>query len=185
MPDKTPDLGTIIAATLRPQDLIPAFLTALRDYHGAAYTQLMAQPFPLPPAYALEDDDSDWWQSEECSWFLNETLFDALNECAPDGCYFGSHPGDGADFGFWPNTFAMDDADVDRAEFSKGFDAGNYAAAYETEDYSAASNALNGVSCFYRIGYRLGFFSSYETHEVPEEYRADVARERTQYRGWF
>lgn len=32
--------------------------------------------------------------------FLYE-LFDTLNDIAPDGCYFGAHPGNGSDMGFW------------------------------------------------------------------------------------
>lgn len=93
----------VSAGSLRPQDLIPAWLDTLRELAPAAYDQLMTPGagFPAVPSYADEDHDSEWWQSDECSWLLNETLFDALNEHAPEGYHFGSHEGDGACFGFW------------------------------------------------------------------------------------
>ena len=94
-------IGSVIAGTHRPQDLIPAFLDALAKLDPAAYEQLMVSPFPLPPAYAQEDDDCEWWDSEEASYYLDD-IFDALDSVAPEGYYFGAHPGDGSDFGFWP-----------------------------------------------------------------------------------
>lgn len=85
--------------TLRRQDLIPAFLTAIRD--TPEYEQMIAAPFgPIPAWVEDEGDDCEWWESEEAG-FLLEELFDALDSYAPDGYYFGAHPGDGSDFGFW------------------------------------------------------------------------------------
>lgn len=87
--------STVIRATHRPQDLIPAFLDVMKD--TAEYAQLMINN-AMVPAYAAEDDGSDWWDSEDCSYFLNDTLFDTLTSYAPEGYYFGAHPGD---YGFW------------------------------------------------------------------------------------
>ncbi len=90
------DLDTTVSrATLRPQDLIPVFLTVIKD--TAEYVQIMN----FVPAHALEDDEAEWWESEDASYFLNETLWDILNLYAPDGYYFGNTEGDGSDFGYW------------------------------------------------------------------------------------
>ena len=45
-------------------------------------------------------DDDPWWDGDECmeTW---EELFDRANDYAAPGYYFGSHPGDGALFGYW------------------------------------------------------------------------------------
>ena len=95
-------VGTIISGTLRSQDLLPAFLDALRELHVEAYIQVTTcSPWGCPPSHAQEDEEAEWW-GEEADWVL-QSLTDALNECAPDGCYFGAHWGDGADFGFWPH----------------------------------------------------------------------------------
>lgn len=93
--------GSISHGTHRPQDLIPVFLDAIREVAPAHYEGFMAAPFPPVPAYVEDEgDDSEWWDSEDARYLL-ESLFDTLDENAPDGTYFGAHPGDGSDFGFW------------------------------------------------------------------------------------
>jgi len=96
--------GLVVSeGTLLTQDLVPKFLHVLSELSPEAYAQMQTPGcgFQAVPSYALEDKDSEWWDSEECSTLLNETLWDALNEHAPEGFWFGSYEGDGACFGFW------------------------------------------------------------------------------------
>ena len=86
-------------ATLRIQDLIPAFLSVLRERDSATYDQIMVNRYLS--AHALEDDEAEYWESEDALWLLEE-LFDVLNDTAEEGEYFGAHEGDGSLFGFWP-----------------------------------------------------------------------------------
>lgn len=91
------NLGESVSrTTMRCQDLIPAFMGVLRD--TPEYVQLMN----VVPAYASVDKDSNWWNSEDATALL-ESLFDTLDLYAPDGYYFGAHPGDSSDYGFWGN----------------------------------------------------------------------------------
>ena len=93
--------GTVSHGTMRPQDLIPAFLDALAEVWPDAYEGYMAAPFPPIPAYVTDEgDSSEWWDSEDAA-FLLEALFDQLDEAAPADHYFGAHPSDGSDYGFW------------------------------------------------------------------------------------
>jgi len=83
------EIGTVSHGTMRLEDLIPTFIGTL-TVHGA-----------FVPAGIPTDGDDDYYASEKAQWDL-DALFDALDEIAPDGCYFGAHPGDGSDYGFWP-----------------------------------------------------------------------------------
>lgn len=81
-------------APMRTQDLIPAFMDVVRD--TPEYVQVM----DAVPAHAKEDKDAEWWNSDEAAGLL-ESLFDTLDSHSPEGHYFGAHPGDGSDYGFW------------------------------------------------------------------------------------
>ena len=98
-------LGSVIHATLRTEDLVPAFLEELKtlDPDRAAYY------VERIPAEALEDEDHIWWQTGEAMWMLEE-LFDVLNEYALPFTYFGALEGDGSDFGFWIDRYSLQEA---------------------------------------------------------------------------
>lgn len=86
--------------TLRNYDLITCFLDIIDE--TPEYMQMLASPgSPLHPACSRIDDESDeWWESEDAKCLLEE-LFFVLDVYAPEGYYFGAHPGDGSDFGYW------------------------------------------------------------------------------------
>lgn len=84
--------GSVIHGTLRSFDLVYAFIDEL-DFLGqdiSEYEYLDQIP-----------EDDPFWDSEDARMLVEE-LMDKLNELAPEGYYFGVHPGDGSDFGFWP-----------------------------------------------------------------------------------
>lgn len=58
-------------------------------------------------------------------------------------------------------------------DLAHGFSAGNYANAYETEDLEVAIQKRNVAtrSEAYRAAFILGFYGSYELHEIPLSHR--------------
>jgi hypothetical protein len=73
------ELGTVIHGTHRPADLIPTFLYELKKH----------------------TDEIPQFENGDCVQEYIIELIDALNEHSPPYCYFGTHIGDGSDFGFW------------------------------------------------------------------------------------
>ena len=98
-------LGTVIHGTLLASDLIPAFINKLETLNPEKASSYWSEI----PEDALEDQDHDWWDSEEALWMLEE-IFDVLNEYAPPYCYFGALEGDGSDYGFWVDRYAFEEA---------------------------------------------------------------------------
>ena len=96
-----PEPGSVSWRTMRNCDLAPAFLAVLEEYVPDEHTKLLAE-CPEVVAAMETGDDAEWWDSEEATLFVAETLWEAMDEIAPDGHYFGAHEANGADYGFWP-----------------------------------------------------------------------------------
>ena len=94
----------MIHGTHRNQDLVPAFLRELYSKDEDKARELAALiPSGLQGMAMCNLNSNEghaWWDSDDVMYLL-EDLFNALNDHAPIGCYFGSHPGDGSDFGYW------------------------------------------------------------------------------------
>jgi hypothetical protein len=86
---------SVSTGTMREEDLIPVFESILKD-QGVKLTGR-----PIEVNNLLGHRKVSEVGRERISIYLNETLFDLMDSIAPDGCYFGAHPGDGADYGFW------------------------------------------------------------------------------------
>lgn len=74
--------------TMRTEDLFPKMYWVLKEY----------APEKAKEFAEFAEDDS--WMGERGSHVMGK-LFYALDEIAPEGCYFGSQEGDGACYGFW------------------------------------------------------------------------------------
>ena len=105
-PDPVPSelLGSVSHGTMVSSDLIESFSPILRQYNPAAFAAMESDLAILEKS--LEDTGYGMRYNSEksrelASMVLNEDMFNAMQEIAPQGFYFGSHPGDGSDYGFW------------------------------------------------------------------------------------
>jgi len=88
--------------TLRPEDLLPKFWSVAESCAVWLDRPQLLNAETLASLTKLVGEDSSQadWDDEEAAETLQE-LFDALNDAAPVGFYFGASVGDGAAFGFW------------------------------------------------------------------------------------
>lgn len=93
--------------TLHPQHVSSALLNFLKNEHPEVYSEFIAKHPNMEKA--IENENDPYWESEEGSYDLNDDLYNTMDGIAPEGEYFGSHPGDGSDIGFWKNE---EDEDV-------------------------------------------------------------------------
>jgi hypothetical protein len=99
---------SISSATLRTEDLIKAFVPVYEQLDGVEGENVMRDVVKRGKKYLSYYSQRNHGVipenlqfEEEINDFLNDVLFDELNRFAPEGYYFGSHIGDGADYGFW------------------------------------------------------------------------------------
>ena len=109
-------IGSISTGTLRTEDLLEAMAAELNRLDKT--NPLIAEALDLLAVAGDWTED----QEEDAGYMVNESIFDALNNMCPPFVYFGAHPGDGADFGFWPDWDAIEE--IQRTAWSS-YDAGH------------------------------------------------------------
>lgn len=94
--------GSLIHGTHRNEDLIPTFMSEIFRNDPKKAREIWKSSPNLLQALCDKNAgiDSDWWDSEEATEICIE-LQDTLQEYAPEGYSFGTHMGDGSDFGYW------------------------------------------------------------------------------------
>ena len=116
---KKQNIGSISHGTMRPEDLIPSFIWELK-----AQTPTKRSHLKLIREIEPRLNEEEYYDSEDSQSDL-EDLFDALDCYTLPYFYFGAHPGDGSDYGFWLSESFQDDFDGlkinDTSEVPKGF----------------------------------------------------------------
>lgn len=87
------ELGSVSSGTLRNEDLIPAFLEKLKEITGGC-------PRVEEIEARMEEQGDEYFECDDAFEDL-EDLINDLGNYAPPYTFFGTHEGDGADFGFW------------------------------------------------------------------------------------
>ena len=84
---------------MRPEDLVPSFLWELEHQD-----KLTREHRKLISEINSRIDTDDYYDSDDADYDLG-ALFDALQEYCMPYFYFGAHPGDGADYGYWLSEY--------------------------------------------------------------------------------
>lgn len=98
------NIGTVSHATMREEELIPAFLDELQSQRPLKreHRKLIRD---IKRNLRNTETEMRYYESEDASYDL-DALFDALDTYCLPYFYFGAHPGDGSDYGYWlPEDF--------------------------------------------------------------------------------
>jgi len=104
--------GTVSHGTMRNEDLIPTFVSELeyqikRNRDSLSEEDSSRYVSSLAEIQTFTDNDESDYDSEYASELV-EDLFALLDEFAPPYGYFGEHPGDGSDYGFWLSEYSIE-----------------------------------------------------------------------------
>jgi hypothetical protein len=102
--------GPIVSThTLRLEDLVPAFLDALKDIDRNVYNEYVETGLGNEVTVEdVHDEDSHvykWRHTDDglpLAYHLVDELTVALESVCPPGVRFGANPGNASNFGFWP-----------------------------------------------------------------------------------
>ena len=103
-------IGSISTGTLKTEDLIEAFNHALTDMHHGYWldiNELMSEGADQAAMFNKQPTD------EQLQAWVLDRLMEELQAGCPPFVYFGTLPGDGADFGFWPDWNALEECQHD------------------------------------------------------------------------
>ena len=103
---KYASLGSISSGTLLAADLLETFADALED-HVQRNAEEWCSDAGRRDAYMNLVHKAREIDPDDAAELVNELLPDALDEFAPPYTYFGSHEGNGSDFGYWPSWDAI------------------------------------------------------------------------------
>ena len=113
------NIGSVSSGTMRPEELIPTFLSELQRQKPLARRHRR-----LVKEINKRIHSSGYYELQDADYDL-ELLFDALSEYAPAYFFFGAHAGDGADYGYWLSECFSEDFDGlkvnDLSEVPTGF----------------------------------------------------------------
>lgn len=91
-------MGSVSHGTMRNEDLIPEFLDLLVQLARKAKNR---NHLSLCKDIKRRMKQFNYYTSNDADIDLYEILFPCLDEYAAPYFYFGSHPGDGSDYGYW------------------------------------------------------------------------------------
>lgn len=94
---------SISKGTLIPKDLVCAIKAFNNGYIRNLELEALIEEYESFEEETLDDKTKSYLNEVNLNEIVQE-IFDALNELSPEGYYFGAHPGNGSDFGFWEIT---------------------------------------------------------------------------------